>query len=276
MVDKTTNDIVKQNLPKIVADEIRLERPKVQNDIAAMIGDAIKKERESIRAELSTQITNVVANIVPLHVYSFLQNYMSNHILHVHPSESTSLSILNLQHQLYLKMKDDEQARDANLAIWLSLKIKFKKHVPLVEPYRLTIVRTLDHEYHHDDDTHPEGETKELEDFDAWKDDQGIDDDEVPYEEVSLELLDDVLGKGMTTDDLQRMQDAPNDMMRNRCKSLSEAWTSFKDLFQKVPHHGIDLWLQVQILYDHVHPITRRTIDQATGGKLRDKNDVES
>ncbi|GJV31727.1 MAK10-like protein [Tanacetum coccineum] len=31
-------------------------------------------------------------------------------------------------------------------------------------------------------------------------------------------------------------------------ESLSEAWTRFKDLLQKVPHHGIYLWLQVQIL----------------------------
>ncbi|GJW25935.1 zinc finger, CCHC-type containing protein [Tanacetum coccineum] len=28
-------------------------------------------------------------------------------------------------------------------------------------------------------------------------------------------------------------------------ESLSEAWTRFKDLLQKVPHHGIDIWLQV-------------------------------
>ncbi|GKC60134.1 zinc finger, CCHC-type containing protein [Tanacetum coccineum] len=28
-------------------------------------------------------------------------------------------------------------------------------------------------------------------------------------------------------------------------ESLSEAWTHFKDLLQKVPHPGIDLWLQV-------------------------------
>ncbi|GJS85807.1 MAK10-like protein [Tanacetum coccineum] len=46
-------------------------------------------------------------------------------------------------------------------------------------------------------------------------------------------------------------------------ESLSEAWTRFKDLLQKVPHHGIDLWLQVQIFYDHVIPATRRTIDQS-------------
>ncbi|GKD60102.1 zinc finger, CCHC-type containing protein [Tanacetum coccineum] len=40
-------------------------------------------------------------------------------------------------------------------------------------------------------------------------------------------------------------------------ESLSEAWTHFKNLLQKVPHHGIDLWLQVQIFYDHVNPVTR-------------------
>ncbi|GJZ53460.1 MAK10-like protein [Tanacetum coccineum] len=43
-----------------------------------------------------------------------------------------------------------------------------------------------------------------------------------------------------------------------------------------LPHHGIDLWLQVQIFYDHVNPATRRTIDQSAGGKLRDRNAEES
>ncbi|GKB56390.1 zinc finger, CCHC-type containing protein, partial [Tanacetum coccineum] len=31
-------------------------------------------------------------------------------------------------------------------------------------------------------------------------------------------------------------------------ESLYEAWTRFKDLLQKVPHHGIDLWLQLRDL----------------------------
>ncbi|GKF10796.1 hypothetical protein Tco_0048722 [Tanacetum coccineum] len=59
-------------------------------------------------------------------------------------------------------------------------------------------------------------------------------------------------------------------------ESLSEAWTRFKDLLQKLPHHGIDLWLQEQFFYDHVNPVTRRTIDQSAGGKLRDRNSKES
>nr|GFC23804.1 MAK10-like protein [Tanacetum cinerariifolium] len=59
-------------------------------------------------------------------------------------------------------------------------------------------------------------------------------------------------------------------------ESLSKSWTRFKDLLQKVPHYGIDLWLKVQIFYDHVNPATRRTIDQSVGGKLHDRNAKES
>ncbi|GJX80936.1 putative reverse transcriptase domain-containing protein [Tanacetum coccineum] len=59
-------------------------------------------------------------------------------------------------------------------------------------------------------------------------------------------------------------------------ESLSEAWTRFKDLLQKVPHYGIDLWLQVQIFYDHVNPVTRQPIDQSAGGKHHDHNAKES
>ncbi|GJY28022.1 MAK10-like protein [Tanacetum coccineum] len=34
-------------------------------------------------------------------------------------------------------------------------------------------------------------------------------------------------------------------------ESLSEAWTRFKDLLQKFPHYGVDLWLQDLALYDN-------------------------
>jgi hypothetical protein len=59
-------------------------------------------------------------------------------------------------------------------------------------------------------------------------------------------------------------------------ETFYEAWARFKDLLHKVPHHGINLWLLVQIFYDHVDYHTKRTIDRAAGGKLRDKNADES
>nr|GEU36183.1 retrovirus-related Pol polyprotein from transposon TNT 1-94 [Tanacetum cinerariifolium] len=109
MVDETTNNNIKKKLPKIVAEGIRMEREKVKADIASMVFEAVD---------------------------SFLRNYMNNHILYVHHTESVSSTILDLQQQLYLKMKDDEQARDADLPIWIALKYKYEKSAPHVEPCR--------------------------------------------------------------------------------------------------------------------------------------------
>ncbi|GJS27786.1 hypothetical protein Tco_0488406 [Tanacetum coccineum] len=82
-----------------------------------------------------------------------------------------------------------------------------------------------------------------------------------------------------TEDDVRMTVKLRNDILmfqQHQGESLSEAWTRFKDLLQKVPHHGIDLWFQVQIFYDHVNAVTRRTIDQSADGKLRDRNAKES
>ncbi|GJW33996.1 hypothetical protein Tco_0054028, partial [Tanacetum coccineum] len=159
MIDHNTNESMKNNLPRA-------------------------KERENNRVELSGQVTNDVANIVPTQVDSFLRDYMSNHILHVHPTSSASSSILDLQHQF-------------------------------------VIVRTHDHEDHHDDDARPEWESnakrQRTSEFRMYiTDDQGIDDDEVPTEEVSPELLAEVSKREMAYDDIQRMQNAINIMMRDR------------------------------------------------------------
>ncbi|GJX57052.1 hypothetical protein Tco_0286949 [Tanacetum coccineum] len=52
-------------------------------------------------------------------------------------------------------------------------------------------------------------------------------------------------------------------------ESLYDAWNHFKELLRKVPHCGLDLWLQVQIFYDHVNYTTQMAIDDAAGGRLR-------
>ncbi|GJY76162.1 hypothetical protein Tco_0481278 [Tanacetum coccineum] len=36
-----------------------------------------------------------------------------------------------------------------------------------------------------------------------------------------------------------------------------------------LPHHGIDLWLQVKIFYDRIDHTLKRTVDYASGGRLR-------
>nr|GEZ69667.1 hypothetical protein [Tanacetum cinerariifolium] len=73
------------------------------------------------------------------------------------------------------------------------------------------------------DESNPSGSgtQEELEDFDAWLNKQGIDDDEVSddevsTEEVSPELFAEVSERKMTIDDIQRMQNAVNIMMRDQ------------------------------------------------------------
>ncbi|GKD93303.1 hypothetical protein Tco_1373140 [Tanacetum coccineum] len=59
-------------------------------------------------------------------------------------------------------------------------------------------------------------------------------------------------------------------------ESLYDAWNYFKELLRKVPHHGLDLWLQVQIVYDYVDYTTQMAIDHAAGGRLRNLRPKEA
>ena len=70
-----------------------------------------------------------------------------------------------------------------------------------------------------------------------------------------------------------------NDILKfqqHQGETLYEAWTRFKDLLRKLPHHGIELWLQNQMFYYHIHPSVKQAIDQAAGGRLLDKSAEES
>ncbi|GKC94856.1 hypothetical protein Tco_1160298 [Tanacetum coccineum] len=176
-----------------------LDRKKTQADVAAMIAEAVQKERKKLRAKITLQVTNAIANIIPP-------------------------------------------------------QIKFEKPAPSATPYKTTDVRTRDHKDHHDDDAHPEGESgakrhkmsehgiylvgkssseqamdqepnllgsgtqEQLDEFDDWMDDFGINDDEVPTEEVSPKLMEEISGEVNEA----QLQKAINDMPRQRSNSGKE------------------------------------------------------
>ncbi|GJQ99809.1 hypothetical protein Tco_0522794 [Tanacetum coccineum] len=57
-------------------------------------------------------------------------------------------------------------------------------------------------------------------------------------------------------------------------ESIYDAWTHFKNLIQRVPHHGLDLWSLTQFFYDHVDDNTRMDLDFAADGNLRELSEV--
>nr|GEY63062.1 MAK10-like protein [Tanacetum cinerariifolium] len=57
---------------------------------------------------------------------------------------------------------------------------------------------------------------------------------------------------------------------------FAESYMTDVGLTLKVPHHDVDLWLQIQIFYDHVSFPLKSKVDHTTGGKLRNKSTKES
>ncbi|GJV55878.1 hypothetical protein Tco_1456883 [Tanacetum coccineum] len=243
MVDKHIKDQVMKQVPEqvqnqvpvYVAEGLILERKKTKEETKRLIAKAILQECRNIQAQISTQIENAITNIIPSQVDASVRNYMSGHILHVHPAQSQTSSVPEQQYQLYLAMKDYPQLQQQDIAIW----------TPAIRP--------IDQDEPHDD-AHPEGEnsakrqkTSEYEayvsgesstgqdlqeelapstlgnqeqddDFDFWTDSYASDDDEIPSKQVSQDIMEEV---SLTIDEakLRKMAD---EMLRQRCTSGDE------------------------------------------------------
>ncbi|GJS22223.1 hypothetical protein Tco_0450855, partial [Tanacetum coccineum] len=57
---------------------------------------------------------------------------------------------------------------------------------------------------------------------------------------------------------------------------IYDAWTRFKNLIKRVPHHGLDLWSLTQFFYDHVDDYTRMDLDFAADGNLGELSGEEA
>ncbi|GKA77018.1 hypothetical protein Tco_0783479 [Tanacetum coccineum] len=165
MVDKHIKEqVVKQvpeqvwnQVPVYVAKGLILERQKAKKETERLIAKAILQERGNIQAQISTQIENAIANVIPSQVDASVRSYMSGHILHVHPAQSQTSSVPEQQYQLYLAMKADPQLQQQDIAIWLALQMKFERNTVLQTACRTPAVRPRDQDDPHDD-AHPKGE----------------------------------------------------------------------------------------------------------------------
>nr|GEW40058.1 hypothetical protein [Tanacetum cinerariifolium] len=106
---------------------------------------------------LAQQLQEVMEESLPNMVDSSVRNYMSGHILHVHPTKASQASTQEYKYQLYLIMKDNPQLQHDDLPIWLALKIKFEGLHAFNTPCRSSAIRPRDQDDPHDD-AHPEGE----------------------------------------------------------------------------------------------------------------------
>ncbi|GJT76816.1 hypothetical protein Tco_1043541 [Tanacetum coccineum] len=139
MVDDRVKEHIKTQVPVYVPHGLIMERQQSQADVIKMIADAIQQERDNLLFEISLQINDAISNHIPSEVDSSVRNYMSGHILHVHPTQATPTSIQEQQQQLYLTIRDNPQLQQDDLPIWLTLKYKFERLHAATTPYRPSV-----------------------------------------------------------------------------------------------------------------------------------------
>ncbi|GJY19625.1 hypothetical protein Tco_0391116 [Tanacetum coccineum] len=220
MVDDRVNELTKTQVPVYVAQGLIMERQQRQADVAKMIADAIQQERENLRAEIYFQINNAISNHIPSQVDSSVRNYMSGHILHVHPTRATPASAQEQQYQLYLTMREKPQLQQDDLPIWLALKYKFDRLHVSNTPCRPYVVFLRDHDDPHDD-AHPKGQnstkrqiTSEHETFVFGESSSGQDYKSEPGPSTS-ELVNEM----SQTVDEAKLRKVVDEMLRQRCTS---------------------------------------------------------
>ncbi|GJX21718.1 hypothetical protein Tco_0226163 [Tanacetum coccineum] len=123
------------------------------------------------------------------------------------------------------------QLQQDDLPIWIALKYKFERLHVSDTPCRPSTVLPRDQDDPHDD-THPEGENnaksepgpstsgnqEQLNEFDFWMDSYATNDEEIPTEKVSQELMEEM----SQTVDESKLQKVVNKMLRQRCTSGDE------------------------------------------------------
>ncbi|GJV19156.1 hypothetical protein Tco_1368176 [Tanacetum coccineum] len=118
---------VRNQVPVYLAKGLIMERKTTTEETERLISKAILKERGHMQEQISSQIQNAIDNAIPSLVDASVRGYMSGHILYVHPAQVQSSSVPEQQHQLYLAMKADPLLQQQDIAIWLALRMKFKK-----------------------------------------------------------------------------------------------------------------------------------------------------
>nr|GEU33822.1 hypothetical protein [Tanacetum cinerariifolium] len=183
-----TNDDVEE---ESAGDEFELRRRDNGKEI---------EEIRNLRAEITLQVNNAIANSIPSQVDSFLRNYMSNNILHVYPTQALASSDQDLQYQLYQMMKNDEKLRGDDITPDIYPKDHDNHHnnahheeknsakrQKMSKHGTYTIGESLSEQAMDTKPNPPDlGTQEQLDEFDAWIDGFGIDDNEVATEEERM------------------------------------------------------------------------------------------
>ncbi|GJV29079.1 hypothetical protein Tco_1385527 [Tanacetum coccineum] len=228
---------------------------------------------DDILHEIVPQIAKNEFNAhAPTIIEELFKNYVQSNVVHVHPTTTTSTdteSSATLQYQLYLKMKRSLQDRADDIALWEALRRKFEKSSPSNTSCREDDFDSQ-HDKHQDDDAPPEGEKRvkiskgskrsksargslskysskdstkyvskqqiQQQEWDAWEDENFIDEDEVIPEDETPKLIAEVYKQNQ-----KKVRKNPEDYYSNH--RITEVVRIVTD-----QPHGLDIMEQILVM----------------------------
>ncbi|GJZ90539.1 retrovirus-related pol polyprotein from transposon TNT 1-94 [Tanacetum coccineum] len=106
------HDVMMETLPSLVKEKVTEQ---VKKEVPVQVRDQVL-ERGVAGTDIIIDTKSI--NNVFFFVDASVRSYMSGHILHVHPTQVQSSSVLEQQYQLYLAMKADPLLQQQDIAIW--------------------------------------------------------------------------------------------------------------------------------------------------------------
>ncbi|GJS57415.1 hypothetical protein Tco_0652199 [Tanacetum coccineum] len=152
-----------------------------------------KQERGRLQAEISLQIQQAIDNNMPSLVDASVRNYMSGHILHVHPAQPQTTYVPEQQYQLtsVVHLRDQDDPHDDTTH---------------EEENNAKRQKTSEYEAHVTGDS-----SEQTESYDS-------DDDEIAMKKVSQDIMEEV---SLTINEVE-LKKIANEMLRQRCTSGDE------------------------------------------------------
>nr|GEZ01536.1 hypothetical protein [Tanacetum cinerariifolium] len=184
-VEKQVLEQVRNQVPIYVAEGLILGRQKTKEEMEKMIAKAILQERENIKAQISSQIQQAIANDIPSLVDTSIRIYLSGHILHVHPAQPQTTSVPEQQYRLTpaICLRDqDDPYDDAHPDGDNSAKRqKYEAYV--------SEESSSGQDNKQEQAPLPSGNQEQADNYDFWTDSYALNDDEIPTKQVSQDII---------------------------------------------------------------------------------------
>ncbi|GKB17439.1 hypothetical protein Tco_0851362 [Tanacetum coccineum] len=211
------DDILHEVVPQIAEN---VTNDLIEANLKPCIVNTIIEDRDAFRSEVPAFVSQEFKTHAPKIITKLFEEFVQSNVIHVHPTTSLSTptdSSVDLQYQLYLKMKRSLQDRADNITLWEALRRKFEK-----SSTSNTSCREDDFHSHHDEhqanDAPPEGKK-------IVKKENVVDEDEVIPEDVTPELIaksQNVNKRVLTIFDHARMEATLRDSLSNMSRIAEE------------------------------------------------------